>query len=167
MIRKALAQSSRSLQPCSFRAGARRSLPRTHNFAASSLQQQHQSEWSTAATRSFSSARTLYAEAEGSSKSDGAESSKKEQKSKKSSSSSSEDRGQAGKSPFSVFVDVLREELQKSREMNENIRQLQGETTKAMDSEAMKKMKAAYEKARVSSFDILRSRNFFAVSTNE
>lgn len=154
MIRQALAQSSRTLQPCSFRAGARRALPRTHNFAASSLRPQQRLEssaWRSAAaqaTRSFSSARALFAEAEGS---NGEGSTKKEQKSKKSSSSSSsEDRGQAGKSPFAVFVDVLKEELQKSREMSENIKQLQGETTKAMDSEAMKKMKAAYEKARVS-----------------
>lgn len=149
MIRQALSQSTRSLQPCSFRAGSRRPLPRTHNFAASS---QRQSElaaatapWRASARAFSSSPRWLYAEAE--EQKEG--SSKKEQKSKK---QSSEDRGgQAGKSPFSVFVDVLREELQKSREMNENIRQLQGETTKAMDSEAMKKMKAAYEKARVSS----------------
>jgi hypothetical protein len=148
MIRQAVSQSTRSLQPCSFRAGSRRALPRTHNFAASSLRQSEQAAaapWRTAARTFSTSPRWLYAEAEGS----GEGSSKKEQKSKK---QTNEDRGgQAGKSPFSVFVDVLREELQKSREMNENIRQLQGETTKAMDSEAMKKMKAAYEKARVSS----------------
>lgn len=57
--------------------------------------------------------------------------------------------GTAGRSPFSVFVDVLKEELQKSKAMQDNVRQLQGETTKAMDSEAMKRARQAYERARL------------------
>jgi hypothetical protein len=43
----------------------------------------------------------------------------------------------------------LKEELQKSRELQDNVRQLQGTATEAMDSEAMKKAKAVYERARV------------------
>jgi hypothetical protein len=152
-MRRALTQSTRSLQPCSFRAGARRPLPRTHNFAASSLQKPREASWTTATSRAFSSSSRVWAEETGSSDD-------KKQKSK--SSSSNEDRGQAGKSPFSVFVDVLREELQKSREMNENIKVLQGETSKAMDSEAMKKMKAAYEKARVRCFSTFLARDHAA-----
>lgn len=53
------------------------------------------------------------------------------------------------KSPFQAFVDTLREELKKSQEMQENMRQLQGEAGKVQDSETMKKMREAYERARI------------------
>jgi len=53
------------------------------------------------------------------------------------------------KSPFQTFVDVLREELRKNRELQENVKQLQGDVDKLQDSEAMKKARAAYERARV------------------
>lgn len=149
-MRRAIAQSVRMVQPAIFRAGSRRGPARIHNFAAAaaaSSPNASRNSISIAASKAFSSSsRTCYAEAEGS------EGQQQQQQQKKQKKKAEEDTGPVGKSPFSVFVDVLREELQKSREMNENIRQLQGETTKAMDSETMKKMKAAYEKARVSRY---------------
>ena len=56
------------------------------------------------------------------------------------------------KSPFQTFVDVLREELRKNRELQENVKQLQGDVDKLQDSEAMRKARAAYERARVRVF---------------
>lgn len=53
------------------------------------------------------------------------------------------------KSPFQTFVDVLKEELRKNRELQENVKQLQGDVDKLQDSEAMRKARAAYEHARV------------------
>lgn len=53
------------------------------------------------------------------------------------------------KSPFQTFVDVLKDELRKNREFSENVKQLQGDVDKLQDSEAMKKAKDAYERARV------------------
>ncbi|KAI0343207.1 mitochondria import inner membrane translocase TIM44 subunit [Trametopsis cervina] len=55
------------------------------------------------------------------------------------------------KSPFQTFVDVLRDELRKNREFQENVKQLQGDVDKLQDSEAMKKARAAYERARLTS----------------
>ncbi|VDB84960.1 unnamed protein product [Peniophora sp. CBMAI 1063] len=54
------------------------------------------------------------------------------------------------KSPFQTFVEVLREELKKNRELQENVKQLQGDVDKFQDSEAMKKARDAYERARLS-----------------
>ncbi|KAJ3852932.1 mitochondria import inner membrane translocase TIM44 subunit [Lentinula lateritia] len=55
------------------------------------------------------------------------------------------------KSPFQTFVDVLKDELKKNRELQDNVKQLQGDVDKFQDSEAMKKAKAAYERARLTS----------------
>lgn len=55
------------------------------------------------------------------------------------------------KSPFQTFVDVLRDELRKNRELQENVKQLQGDVDKFQDSEAMRKARAAYERARLTS----------------
>ncbi|KAG6850555.1 hypothetical protein H0H93_011754 [Arthromyces matolae] len=55
------------------------------------------------------------------------------------------------KSPFQTFVEVLRDELRKNRELQDNVKQLQGDVDKFQDSEAMKKAKAAYERARLQS----------------
>ncbi|KAI0295357.1 import inner membrane translocase subunit tim44 [Multifurca ochricompacta] len=55
------------------------------------------------------------------------------------------------KSPFQTFVDVLKEELRKNRELQENVKQLQGDVDKFQDSEAMRKARAAYERARLTS----------------
>ncbi|PWN54321.1 Tim44-domain-containing protein [Violaceomyces palustris] len=62
---------------------------------------------------------------------------------------SSSSRHNAPKSPFQAFVDTLKEELKKSQEMQENMKQLQGEAGKMQDSETMKKMREAYERARI------------------
>jgi import inner membrane translocase subunit TIM44 len=63
--------------------------------------------------------------------------------------SSSRRQNELPKSPFQTFVEVLREELKKNRELQENVKQLQGDVDKFQDSEAMKKARAAYERARV------------------
>ncbi|CAE6417278.1 unnamed protein product, partial [Rhizoctonia solani] len=55
------------------------------------------------------------------------------------------------KSPFQTFVDVLKEEIQKSRELQQNVKQLQGDVDKFQDSEAMKRAKDMYERARLTS----------------
>ncbi|KAJ6534634.1 import inner membrane translocase subunit tim44 [Mycena vulgaris] len=65
--------------------------------------------------------------------------------------SSSSQRNEAPKSPFQTFVDVLRDELKKNRELQDNVKQLQGDVDKFQDSEAMKRAKAAYERARLTS----------------
>ncbi|THV05567.1 TIM44 subunit of mitochondria import inner membrane translocase [Dendrothele bispora CBS 962.96] len=64
--------------------------------------------------------------------------------------SSSSRRNELPKSPFQTFVEVLREELRKNRELQENVKQLQGDVDKFQDSEAMKKAREAYERARLS-----------------
>ncbi|WFD43448.1 protein translocase subunit [Malassezia psittaci] len=53
------------------------------------------------------------------------------------------------RSPFQVFVQTLREELGKSREMQDNMKQLQGRSDKLQDSETMRKAREAYERARI------------------
>lgn len=58
-------------------------------------------------------------------------------------------RSDVPRSPFTVFVETLKKELKKSQEMQENMRQLQGEAGKIQDSETMKKMREAYERARI------------------
>jgi len=63
--------------------------------------------------------------------------------------SSSRQQNELPKSPFQTFVDVLKDELRKNRELQENVKQLQGDVDKLQDSEAMKRARAAYERARV------------------
>ncbi|KAH9852120.1 mitochondria import inner membrane translocase TIM44 subunit [Lenzites betulinus] len=58
---------------------------------------------------------------------------------------------EAPKSPFQTFVDVLKDELRKNRELQDNVKQLQGDVEKFQDSEAMKRAKEAYERARLTS----------------
>ena len=53
------------------------------------------------------------------------------------------------RSPFQTFVEVLRDELRKNRELQDNVKQLQGDVEKFQDSEAMKRAREAYERARV------------------
>lgn len=64
-------------------------------------------------------------------------------------SSSSRKQNEPLKSPFQTFVDVLKEELQKSRELQDGVKQLQGDVDKLQDSEAMKRARDMYERARV------------------
>ena len=66
--------------------------------------------------------------------------------------SSSRQQNELPKSPFQTFVDVLKDELRKNRELQENVKQLQGDVDKLQDSEAMKRARAAYERARVCAF---------------
>ena len=63
--------------------------------------------------------------------------------------SSSSRRDEVPKSPFQTFVDVLKDELRKNRELQDNVKQLQGDVDKFQDSEAMKRARDAYERARV------------------
>lgn len=58
------------------------------------------------------------------------------------------------KSPFQTFVDVLKDELRKNRELQDNVKQLQGDVDKLQDLEAMKKARAAYERARVCDLEV-------------
>ncbi|KAF7969680.1 hypothetical protein HWV62_22387 [Athelia sp. TMB] len=65
--------------------------------------------------------------------------------------SSSSRRNELPKSPFQTFVDVLRDELKKNRELQDNVKQVQGDVDKLQDSEALKKARAMYERARLTS----------------
>ncbi len=62
--------------------------------------------------------------------------------------SSSRRQNELPKSPFQTFVDVLKEELRKDRELQDNGKQLQGDVDKFQDSEAIKKARAADKRAR-------------------
>ncbi|KAM0786344.1 hypothetical protein ACM66B_001816 [Microbotryomycetes sp. NB124-2] len=72
-----------------------------------------------------------------------------QQQQKKQQQEQAQDRTVEGRSPFKAFVDVLREEMQKSREWQQSVAQLEGEVSKAQDSEAMKRAKMMYERARL------------------
>ncbi|OSD03053.1 mitochondria import inner membrane translocase TIM44 subunit [Trametes coccinea BRFM310] len=66
-------------------------------------------------------------------------------------SSARRQNGEPPKSPFATFVEVLKDELRKNRELQENVKQLQGDVEKFQDSEAMKRAREAYERARLTS----------------
>ncbi|KAI0629235.1 mitochondria import inner membrane translocase TIM44 subunit [Trametes polyzona] len=66
-------------------------------------------------------------------------------------SSARRQNNEAPKSPFQTFVDVLKDELRKNRELQDNVKQLQGDVEKFQDSEAMKRAREAYERARLTS----------------
>ena len=53
-------------------------------------------------------------------------------------------------SPWKVFVQTLREEIEKNQGWQDNVKQLQGEVDKAADNAAMKRARMVYEKTRVS-----------------
>jgi hypothetical protein len=55
----------------------------------------------------------------------------------------------SNKSPFQVFVDTFKSELSKSQELQESVKALQDESGKIGDSEALRRAKEAYAKARV------------------
>jgi mitochondrial import inner membrane translocase subunit TIM44 len=52
------------------------------------------------------------------------------------------------KSPFQVFVDTFKSELSKSRELQESVKALQDESGRIGDSEALRRAKDAYAKAK-------------------
>lgn len=56
------------------------------------------------------------------------------------------------KSPFAVFAQVLKEEISKNKAWQENVKTLQGDVDKLADTQAMKRARDMYEKARVRSF---------------
>lgn len=51
--------------------------------------------------------------------------------------------------PFKVFAQVLREEISKNKAWQDNVKQLQGDVDKLADSQAMKRAREVYERARV------------------
>jgi import inner membrane translocase subunit TIM44 len=63
--------------------------------------------------------------------------------------SSSPRHNELPKSPFQTFVEVLKEEIHKNRELQDNMKQLSGDVDRLQDSEAMKKTREWYERARV------------------
>lgn len=68
-------------------------------------------------------------------------------------------------SPFRVFVQTLREELQKNREYQEDVARLQGDVDKLADSETMKKAREAYERARLT--NLLKNNPKLAAAAEE
>lgn len=55
------------------------------------------------------------------------------------------------KSPFAVFAQVLKEEISKNKAWQENVKTLQGDVDKLADTQAMKRARDMYEKARITS----------------
>lgn len=53
-------------------------------------------------------------------------------------------------SPLKVFVDTIREQIKKNKEIQEGVKSLQDESGKLAESDALKKAKEMYEKAKVS-----------------
>lgn len=62
---------------------------------------------------------------------------------------SSRRRDEIPRSPYQIFVETLKEELRKSKELQDNVKTLQGDVDKLQDSESMKRAKDMYERARV------------------
>lgn len=52
-------------------------------------------------------------------------------------------------SPIKVFVDTIKEQMKKNKELQEGVKSLQDESGKLAESDALKKAKEMYEKARV------------------
>jgi len=52
-------------------------------------------------------------------------------------------------SPFKVFAQVLKEEISKNKAWQDNVKQLQGDVDKLADSQALKRAREVYERARV------------------
>lgn len=55
----------------------------------------------------------------------------------------------APQSPFRVFVQTLKEEIQKNRELQQDVQRLQGDVDKLADSETMKRAREMYERTRL------------------
>lgn len=53
-------------------------------------------------------------------------------------------------SPFKVFAQVLKEEISKNKAWQDNVKTLQGDVDKLADTQAMKRARDMYERARVS-----------------
>lgn len=92
-------------------------------------------------------------------KKDGAEEKKddkKEQQEKKR-RAADEDTGPP-QSPFKVFLQVFKEEIEKNQGWQQNVKQLSGEVDKMADSKAMKAAREMYERTRVSHCGAARPR---------
>ncbi|KAG8861395.1 protein translocase subunit [Tulasnella sp. 330] len=55
------------------------------------------------------------------------------------------------RSPYQIFVETLKDELRKNKELQDNVKQLQGDVDKFQDTESMKRAKEMYERARLTS----------------
>ncbi|KAG9006115.1 protein translocase subunit [Tulasnella sp. JGI-2019a] len=55
------------------------------------------------------------------------------------------------RSPYQIFVETLKDELRKNKELQDNVKQVQGDVDKFQDSESMKRAKEMYERARLTS----------------
>ncbi|KAF9518018.1 hypothetical protein BS47DRAFT_1338909 [Hydnum rufescens UP504] len=55
------------------------------------------------------------------------------------------------KSPYQTFIDTLQEEIRKNRRFQEDLLQLKGDVDKLQDSEALKRARDVYERARLTS----------------
>ncbi|GAA5958941.1 hypothetical protein JCM3765_000779 [Sporobolomyces pararoseus] len=100
--------------------------------------------------RPFSSTRFHLQQQQPGSKEEAEPKAEEQQKQKKQQQKEEEpDTTVAGRSPFAAFVEVLREEVRKNREWQDSVKQLGGEVGKVQDSEAMKRAKDAYERARL------------------
>lgn len=68
-------------------------------------------------------------------------------------------------SPFKVFVQTLKEEIQKNRELQADVQRLQGDVDKAANSEAMKRAREMYERARLA--NVLKSNPKLAAAAED
>lgn len=68
-------------------------------------------------------------------------------------------------SPFKVFVQTLKEEIQKNRELQADVQKLQGDVDKAANSEAMKRAREMYERARLA--NVLKSNPKLAAAAED
>lgn len=73
-----------------------------------------------------------------------------QQKQKQKRKQEAEEENAPPQSPFKVFAQVLKEEISKNKGWQDNVKQLQGDVDKLADSQAMKKAREVYERARVS-----------------
>jgi import inner membrane translocase subunit TIM44 len=81
---------------------------------------------------------------------DGQKSQKEQEKEKARKKRSEEEEVNAPpQSPFKVFAQVLKEEISKNKAWQDNVKQLQGDVDKLADSQAMKRAREVYERARV------------------
>ena len=123
-------------------------LRATARLIASSSRPSSSRRHGVAALRAFSTSRP--AQSDEARKDGPRDGGKEKEREKKKGEDEAQDTTVAGRSPFQAFVDVLKDEVRKNREWQDSVKQLQGEASKVQDSEAMRKAKEVYERARVS-----------------
>jgi import inner membrane translocase subunit TIM44 len=100
--------------------------------------------------RPLSSTSRLLNEQSSQQQQDGQKSQKEQEKEKARKKRSEEEEVNAPpQSPFKVFAQVLKEEISKNKAWQDNVKQLQGDVDKLADSQAMKRAREVYERARV------------------